>query len=358
MIRKFFTCANTCKGFVNYFDSNLAGLDKIYILKGGPGTGKSTLMKKVGACFAERGTDIEHIYCSSDYKSLDGVVIPSRKTAIVDGTSPHVIEPAAPGALEDYVNLGEAWDSAALAPCRSEILSLKQDISQRYAAVYGILARAKGIHDDWERIYIENLDNKKADEMAQALLHKVLGNCTSDREAVRRERFLGSATYDGPVNFIENLTQNITRRYFIKGRPGTGKSTILKRLANEAQRRGFDAEVYHCSLDPDSLDMVILRELDVCVFDSTAPHEVFPSRIEDEIVDVYAGAVRPGTDETHAKELAAVEQAYRNCTAEATQQLAMIKEIHDALEALYIANVDFTVIDGITSRLIREIESR
>ena len=43
----YFAGGNTARGFFSLYDSNFAGLEKVFILKGGPGTGKSTLMKKI-----------------------------------------------------------------------------------------------------------------------------------------------------------------------------------------------------------------------------------------------------------------------------------------------------------------------
>ena len=34
----------------------------------------------------------------------------------------------------------------------------------------------------------------------------------------------------------------------------------------------FDVEIYHCGFDPHSLDMVIVREVGIAIFDSTSPH--------------------------------------------------------------------------------------
>lgn len=59
-----------------------------YILKGGPGTGKSSLMKRLGAFFEAAGRAVEYYHCASDPDSLDAVVIPDAKAAVVDGTSP------------------------------------------------------------------------------------------------------------------------------------------------------------------------------------------------------------------------------------------------------------------------------
>ena len=141
-IKGYFACANSSRGFCNYFESNLQGLERLYILKGGPGTGKSTLMKEIGADFYDLGYDIEFIYCSSDPSSLDGVLIPALKVGIVDGTAPHVIEPTAPGAIEQYVNLGIAWDKEKLSPYKDEILSLKHEISACYERLYSEYAHA------------------------------------------------------------------------------------------------------------------------------------------------------------------------------------------------------------------------
>lgn len=92
-ILRYFAGGNTALGFYNLFESNLQGLQRIFILKGGPGTGKSSLMKAIGSEWAERGYDIELIHCSSDKDSIDAVIIPALSVGIVDGTAPHVIEP-------------------------------------------------------------------------------------------------------------------------------------------------------------------------------------------------------------------------------------------------------------------------
>ena len=65
----------------------------IYILKGGPGCGKSTLMGKIGDWAEEAGLETEYILCSGDPGSLDAVVIPALKAAVVDGTAPQGVVP-------------------------------------------------------------------------------------------------------------------------------------------------------------------------------------------------------------------------------------------------------------------------
>lgn len=356
MVYDYFTCANSSQGFVDYFASNLEGMRRIFILKGGPGTGKSTLMKKVGGVWAEQGYDVEHIHCSSDCASLDGVVIPRLRAAIVDGTAPHVIEPKALGALEEYVNLGDAWDCSLLRPRREDILCINRQISGHYQNIYQRFALAKEVHDRWEQVYIQNLDTEKAAELGEHLVELLLGDNRAYKPGHIRHRFFGAPTPNGPVNFIDNLTSTIGVRYFIKGRPGTGKSTLLRRVSDAALERGYDVECYYCSFDPNSLDMVIVRELDVCIFDSTAPHELFPERASDKVVDVYAQLIQPGTDEAYAEELACCSREYSQIMHEGTRELGIIKTLHDELESIYINAVNFKKVDRITKQIIKDLQ--
>ena len=358
LVKHYFACSNTAKGFQNFFPSNLKNLDKIYILKGGPGTGKSSLMKKIGQIVTDKGIPVEYIHCSSDPHSLDGIIIRSIGTAIVDGTSPHVIEPTAPGALEEYINLGIAWDVDTLTKHKMKILFLQSEISACYPKAYNCFSRALKIHDEWENIYISHMDFQKANQYTEEVIKILLGTSHFDKKSTIMHRFFGGPTSEGPKDFVKELTQHIKTRYFIKGRPGSGKSTMLKKILAATQIRGIDAEVYHCGFDPDSLDMLLLPELDLCIFDSTAPHEYFPSGETDVILDMYKELIKPCTDEDYADAISDISRRYKACNAEGISHLAYAKYLHDDLEKYYIQATDFHVINDITDSLLSKIENK
>lgn len=92
---RFYLGANSPAGFYSLYDQLIdpAQAADILILKGGPGCGKSTLMKRVARQAEERGLDVEYIPCSGDPESLDAIVLPQKKAAIVDGTAPHGTAP-------------------------------------------------------------------------------------------------------------------------------------------------------------------------------------------------------------------------------------------------------------------------
>ena len=92
---QYFLGANSPAGFYSLYDQMLPPEQAraIYILKGGPGCGKSTLMRKIGAWAEEAGLRPEYILCSGDPDSLDAVILPDRRVAVVDGTAPQGVVP-------------------------------------------------------------------------------------------------------------------------------------------------------------------------------------------------------------------------------------------------------------------------
>jgi Cdc6-like AAA superfamily ATPase len=355
LVRHYYAGGNTAKGFYSLYDSVLDGLNRLFILKGGPGTGKSSLMKDIGKRFEEKEVEVEYLHCASDNNSIDGVILPRWGLGIVDGTAPHIIEPKAPGVIEEYVNLGAAWDSDELAGHKEEILELNSCISRKFQEAYATFAEALKAHDDIEEIYISNMDFAEADRLTEELIALFYNETSLDKEANVVHRFLGAATPDGAVDHIQNLTEDIDKRYFIKGRAGSGKSTMLKKIAAAGEEKGFDVEIYHCGFDPNSLDMVIIRELGIAIFDSTAPHEYFPDRNSDEIVDMYERCITPGTDEKFKEDIARTTKGYKDKMKEAISYLSEAKVLRERLEAIYIDSMDFDKVNEIKEKIFNEL---
>ena len=121
----FFLGATTPAGFKGYFEPlrHEPGM-QMYLIKSGPGCGKSTLMKRLARAAEQRGELTQRIHCASDPDSLDGVILPGQHRAIVDATAPHVVEPDAPGADEVVVSLYHTIDAEKLHQCTDEVKAL------------------------------------------------------------------------------------------------------------------------------------------------------------------------------------------------------------------------------------------
>ena len=122
----FFLGTTTPAGFKGYFEPlrREPGM-QMYLIKSGPGCGKSTLMKRLAVKAEQKGEPIQRIHCASDPDSLDGVIFLDKRAAIVDATAPHVMEPDAPGAEEQVVSLYHTLDADALHAHADEVKVLK-----------------------------------------------------------------------------------------------------------------------------------------------------------------------------------------------------------------------------------------
>jgi len=159
MNQTYFLGANCGKGFVSLY----AGFPPeecafLHILKGGPGTGKSGFMRRVGEAAEARGYDVQYVLCSGDPDSLDGVYIPALHQAWVDGTAPHVVEPRHFGVDSDYVNLGEFVRLPMTEKDREEVRRLTAAYRALYAEAYEKLRQAKELHDALEAVYKPYVD--------------------------------------------------------------------------------------------------------------------------------------------------------------------------------------------------------
>ena len=62
--------------------------------------------------------------------------------------------------------------------------------------------------------------------------------------------FAAANTKDGFYSYFDDIFFNpsIKRRYIIKGGPGTGKSSFMKRVALWAQKKGYSKNGFHGEL--------------------------------------------------------------------------------------------------------------
>jgi nucleoside-triphosphatase THEP1 len=355
-VSHYFAGGNTAIGFFSLVNSCLQDLDKVILLIGAPGTGKSTLLKELASRWTKTGNRVDLIHASSDHDSIEGIILPDLKAGIIGGALVKAVEPRAHGVIEEYASLDEGMDREKLNLQKNNIIQLNEEIRKSFSLAYDAYAEALKVHDDWEKIYIQSLNFQKANKLTEQLLQRLFENKNSDRNSIVLRRFLGAATPIGAVDFVPDLTEGLSKRYFLKGRPGSGKSTMLKKIAAEGKKRGFDVEIYHCGFDPKSLDMIIIRELGFAIFDSTAPHEYFPSREGDEIIDLYGTIIEEGTDEMNAERIEFISRQYKEKMNHAKSFLAKAKSLNDELENIYSNAMDFEHTNRLTENIHEQLQ--
>ena len=339
-IVNYYAGGNTAKGFVHFFESNFQELERLLILKGGPGTGKSTLMKKIGKEWQDEGYAVEWIHCSADVGSVDAVIIPALKAGIVDGTSPHIIEPSLPGIVDDYVNLGVAWDREKLIPHKKNIQRVNKALKESYRHAYSYLQKAFVLFNEEKEKLKKDVPEKVRNEIME-WTDTLLPKREKEQTPVVKHRYYRAFTPDGYHHFAEDLLGAVEKRIFLTG--SFTISEILENIARIGIKQGYDVHLYHHALNPDLVEMVVFPEVDVVFFD----HTFFTDKISAQKTDewITLGEVTLENKEQIVHEI-----------EKATEFLAQTSKLRSELEGYYIGAMDFTIVDQIGKEISEELK--
>ncbi len=327
----YFLTTNGSKGHYSFLDKEISAYRQVIRLSGYPRPIATALIRECYTIAKQNRMNMHIIHNCLD-NSTEGILFPDLRAAMVN--------------VPIYEH---RFDVASL--FKNEPLDMYNMHLQK---AFSCFCEAKEIHDDWEKIYINNTNFEALNQFTEKIVNELIKSHRTDHPGSFCDRFFGAATINGSLDYIDILTEGC-KRYFIKGRPGTGKSTFMKKIAQAAFDRGFHVERYHCSFDPDSLDMIAIRELSLCLFDSTAPHEYFPSRETDEILDLYTIAVLPETDENFKPELTAVSKQYKEAIDRGIKSLIAANSACQLAEEIYRKMIDNNALMGIRKMAIQKI---
>lgn len=342
--RNMFPGGNTSKGFFSFFDYIIGqnNARRIFIIKGGPGVGKSTLMKKISQTVTKLGHDVEHMHCSSDPGSLDALVIPDAGIALIDGTAPHVVDPRMPGAVDEIINLGEFWDEAAISSNRHKIAKAKNEIGDCFTRAYRYLGAALKINEDTEAINASAMDKAYSSFISREFSDMLFDVAPAAAVPGNERRLFASAiTPDGLINYLDDL-MTLDNIYVMEGFPGAGTEKVLERIKSEALERGFDAEAYYCAFIPDKLEHLILPGLNTAFTTVNKYHGTDVCAVR----KVDFGQMLDSSKIVHYKpdlEYNSIE--FDRLLNKALSLLNKEKQLHDEIESYYIPHMDFQAID-------------
>ena len=328
MEKRLFLGANTADGFKSYFEERLKFCDRIYILKGGPGTGKSTLIRKVATKAKESGADFETWYCSGDVKSLDGIYIKSKNTAIVDGTNPHAIEATLPVVKEKVIALGDFIDEKKILPYGEEIARLCKSKAAHYVKAYRRLKCAKLCIDEINADFIPYISMPKMTQICSSLAYHV-------RKAAKVSKQLSRAiSPQGIVSFYDHLVD---------------KQIILLKSECQAQTEIFFEKMSQMLCGYDAYMTPLGCGIEGMVVGRYAIVEDCFDYEPQETVDLSVTLKKA----VKADEVATAE--YERQMGLAINELAAARENHLAVENYYVPAMNFDKVGAVTEKIIGEI---
>lgn len=321
----------------------------VYLLKGAHGFQISALLQKLGAYYYDKGANIEYFHDPLFDKTLEATFVKTPYNILfLQATNPS-IEPIFIGKRDHVISLYDCVDEQQLSS-NTELFTLIETKQTYYKKCFNALSNVIKIHDDWEIETRKHMNWHGLDYQYTELVTNLFGQNKLAKRSTLTHRLLGTLTPVGARDTLQSITQQLERRLFIKGYPGTGKSSMMKKLAQEAIQRGFDVQLVWCGLDSNSIDMVILPELKFCIFDSTEPHIYFPdeNRPGDEIFNITKHCHPTEIEEENIRKIV-VE--YKAAIAEATHFVKIYAEEERKIREIIDNALNMAAFDNRTAGL-------
>ncbi|MGI6279640.1 MAG: hypothetical protein ACOYJS_03655 [Acutalibacteraceae bacterium] len=348
---KYFLAANSCEGFISHFRECYDPKDgwKAYIIKGGPGTGKSSFMKFLAKKGADKGLCCELCPCSSDPDSLDAVIFPEIKTAVLDGTAPHTLDPLYPGACEVILDFGKYFDTNILNKAADEIISLtdKNRTHHKTASLY-LQAAGKLMTDNLKSaVLVTNIE--RVENFAEKLCKKYLKN--KNKKGRENIRFLAGMTPKGYISFADTVNELCKKIVVIEDNFGCVSDIIMCRIRKTALANGYDIISAKSALLPSLYDHIIIPELSLAfVRESKFQH------FDVEVRRIHARRFMDVKKLHKSREkIKFNNKAIKELMLAAASTLLEAKNVHDQLEKYYVKSMDFEAVTEFATAFAEEL---
>ena len=337
LVTNFFVGANSGDGFQNLFPE-MVDLERTYdlmVLKGGPGVGKATFMREIGKTMEQAGTPVEYLWCSGDPDSLDGVVLPEIRCAVVDGTSPHVIEPRYPAAVDRYVDLGRFYDLTAAKAAADSVKAYTHAYQAAYVRAYHHLKAARQIELDTVAAVRKSFDGEKAERRIAGIITRELRRQGGEEGRTIR-RFLGSITYKGYIWRFDSVEALCPKVYEFSDSWELAGG-LLEQLHQAAEGNGWDTIACCAPEEPGRIEHLLVPGLGLAFVTARPGMEYGKKPFRRIRLDAMADPQGKARIRFQTRMAALLRE-------EGVGALKEAKANHDKLEAVYNPYVDF---DGV-----------
>jgi len=331
MEKHYLFSSNTGNGFVNYFEhvNDITVNGFVFVLKGGPGTGKSHLMRTVAECFLREYFDIEYFHCSADPDSIDAVRLPRHNITIVDGTAPHITEARMPGVHDTYINLAR-YVGDGIRNKTNTINDYVIEKKRNYELACNYIRAASEIDAANKRIM--TIGTPPAASHARTII-KELHLESRKIKATERKFFLTAVSGAGRTDFIrENNFDQITilpcDRYI-------GRLT-LAHIAEILISKGVSVISFYEPLSPMEREAVYIPERNTLI---RTGREIITDKKQVTYYDL----------------LKENEESITALLAGACDMLGRSKAAHKQIEKLYFPHMDWKGIDSLTEEIIESV---
>ena len=341
-LEHYFPGGNTPEGFYSFYGeiADCRHPNKLAVIKGGPGTGKSTFLKKLGTTLADSGKKVTYLHCSSDPDSLDGIYLPDCNSAVIDGTAPHITDVRYPGAYDMVLNfcdfIGPVSDCEDLI---AESVGAKRAFSEGYCYLRSAKSLLDLMHSRSEQCLIQDEVRSFSLEIAKRI-------SSFPADGTRKNVFLSAITADGFRNFIK---ENLKDYYVIALNTEAADASyrVMQAVVTACGLRNADMIVCACPMNPSKAEHLVFPSANLALVTSNEYHPCFNA---DEMIP-FSDFVSCKTSDSKLQIL------YDTLLHRAIDTFFKAREHHNRLEAIYQTVTDYSKIDSFDNKTFHFLTS-
>ena len=166
--RHLFATAFTPNGIITFVDSILEGYKNVYVLNGGPGTGKTDVLEYLSKEALKRGLSVQLFHDPLIPERLEHIFIPELSTAII--TSNEINQKKFEG---NQIYMDNLLNSYTINKNKEEINFDTELFYELLNKGLKLIASAKILHDQMETYYVPNMNFDKINEVTRKLIEKL-----------------------------------------------------------------------------------------------------------------------------------------------------------------------------------------
>lgn len=270
------------------------------------------------------------------------------------------MDPKNPGAVDEILHLGDYWNEQLLRKHKNEILASNARVGKLFKIAYSQLAEAKVIKDERDSYYDEATNfagvNKFIHDIAKSIISKA--NMQFEQEPNERHLFATAFTPEGHAHHLDTILQDVEKLYLITGEANAIGSYIVGTIADAVNMHGLDTEVYHCTLEPEEVDLVVIPSMKIAVLKDIPTINFKPQDIPnikqvkvfnlDQFLDQDIVAV-------YDTEIKCCNERLQSALCRAISYIAAAKAEHDVMERYYIPAMNFDAINTKRNEILQRI---
>lgn len=329
-VRHYFAEGVTSRGYISLLPDMMSEWKRTYVLMGGPGTGKSTMIKMIGLELLDRGFEVDFMRSARDPDSMAGFSIHRSNLAMLDLYEVAPLKWRAPGIVERFVDFTPLCDLRKLELQRSRILELEdterqfqKEIGIHLAEEFGEMIRGKvpASEDKKSRAWLLNIySSLNPNDVEDEPWSKAQGALRKLQKSKVTPVFLHGLDSEGWLNLAPHYLTDFDQIRL----DGDETSEAMDWILSEAEQLGQIIDLVLHPLYPEKIIGIAFPQRNLAIWQGS------PKELKDQ------GLERP------------FSEGLKNA-------LVQYRNSRDILKSIYMGVVDFSRVDHLRDELLNQV---